>query len=54
MTLFDNKLLTEEEVAAREMCECGHVRGSHRGAANCTKCRECEGFVLLDRHAKEE
>lgn len=29
MSLFDNKPLTAEEVAAREVCECGSTRAVH-------------------------
>jgi hypothetical protein len=38
MSLFDGKPLTEEEIAARDMCECGHVRGHHIPDGDRTVC----------------
>ncbi len=35
MTLFDGEPLTEAEVASRQVCECGHTRGEHRGGWQC-------------------
>lgn len=29
MTLFDGKPLTEEEIAERDVCRCGDIRGEH-------------------------
>lgn len=44
MTLFDGQPLTEQEIAARLLCECSHSYGTHCDGWECLAC-DCEEFV---------
>lgn len=61
MSLFDGNPLTEQEVALRALCACGHQYGSHHwravltpGGCRWCKCEKFEDALRAQLRAEKE